>query len=200
MTDRTATVERTTGETTIRLDLNLDGTGAATIDTGIGFLDQLLTTLTRHARLDMTLSCQGDLQVDDHHTAEDCGIALGTALDRALDDRQGITRFGYAYAPLDEALGRAVIDISGRGFADVNLALGREKLGELSCENIPHVLASLATTAGLTLHVDVLKGANDHHRAEAAFKAVAMALKDAVRPSGFGDVPSTKATIARGRG
>jgi imidazoleglycerol-phosphate dehydratase len=200
MTDRTASVERTTGETTIRLDLNLDGTGASTIDTGIGFLDHLLTALTRHARLDMTLSCQGDLQVDDHHTAEDCGIALGTALDRALDGRQGITRFGYAYAPLDEALGRAVIDISGRGFADVNLALRREKLGELSCENIPHVLASLATTAGLTLHVDVLKGANDHHRAEAAFKAVAMALKDAVRPSGFGDVPSTKATIARGRG
>ena len=120
---------------------------------------------------------QRDLQVDDHHTAEDCALALGEALDRALGERRGVNRFGWSFAPLDEALARAVVDLSGRPYSDVSLALEREAIGELSCENIPHLLRSFATTAQLTLHVDVLKGENDHHRAEAAFKATARQAK-----------------------
>jgi imidazoleglycerol-phosphate dehydratase len=195
MTSRNATIERKTNETEIRVTLELDGTGQADVQTDIGFLDHLLDALTRHSRFDLELRCKGDLQVDDHHTAEDCGLALGAVIREALGDRVGIERFGSAYAPLDEALARAVVDISGRPFAAIDLGLTRERLGELSCENIPHVLSSLATAAGLTLHVDVLRGDNDHHRAEAAFKAVALALRAAVRPSGFDDVPSTKGTI-----
>jgi len=192
---RSVTIERVTGETSVRGQLALDGTGAAEVRTGIGMLDHLLTALARHARLDLTLTCTSDLQVDDHHAAEDCGIALGQALDRALGDRRGITRFGWAYAPLDEALARAVVDCSGRGLALIDLGLEREALGALACENVGHVLSSLATTARVTLHVDVLRGANDHHRAEAAFKAVALALRQAVAPSGFDDVPSTKGSL-----
>ena len=192
---RNATIDRKTNETEISVTLGLDGTGQANVQTGIGFLDHLLDALARHGRFDLDLRCQGDLQVDDHHTAEDCGLALGAVIREALGDRVGIERFGSAYAPLDEALARAVVDISGRPHASIDLGLTRERLGELSCENIPHVLSSLATAAELTLHVDVLKGDNDHHRAEAAFKAVALALRAAVRPSGFGDVPSTKGTI-----
>ena len=192
---RTATIDRKTNETEISVTLGLDGKGQANVQTGIGFLDHLLDALARHGRFDLDLRCQGDLQVDDHHTAEDCGLALGAVIREALGDRVGIERFGSAYAPLDEALARAVVDISGRPHASIDLGLTRERLGELSCENIPHVLSSLATAAELTLHVDVLKGDNDHHRAEAAFKAVALALRAAVRPSGFGDVPSTKGTI-----
>ena len=195
MTPREAVIDRRTKETEISVRLSLDGSGAAEVATGIGFLDHLLDALAKHARFDLELSCQGDLLIDDHHTAEDCGLTLGTALQQALGSRVGIRRFGYAYAPLDEALARAVVDISGRPFADVNLGLTRERLGELSCENIPHVLSSLASTAGLTLHVDVLKGENDHHRAEAAFKAVALALREAVEASGFDDVPSTKGSL-----
>ncbi len=195
MTLREAVIERRTKETEISVRLNLDGTGATKVATGIGFLDHLLDTLAKHARFDLELSCKGDLLIDDHHTAEDCGLTLGTSLQQALGPRVGIRRFGYAYAPLDEALARAVVDISGRPFADVNLGLTRERLGELSCESIPHVLSSLASTAGLTLHVDVLKGENDHHRAEAAFKAVALALRAAVEASSFDDVPSTKGSL-----
>lgn len=199
MSARTATVTRTTRETSIRLTLDLDGTGTTTIKTGIGFLDHLLDALGRHARMDLKLTCDGDLYVDDHHTAEDCGLALGEALDRALGERRGVNRFGSALAPLDEALARAVVDLSGRPFADVDLGLEREKVGELACENIPHVLRSLATAARITLHVDVLKGANDHHRAEGAFKATALALRQAVARSGFDDVPSTKGTLEGAR-
>ena len=195
MTPREAVIDRRTKETEISVRLNLDGTGATQVATGIGFLDHLLDALAKHARFDLELSCKGDLLIDDHHTAEDCGLTLGAALQQALGPRVGIRRFGYAYAPLDEALARAVVDISGRPFADVNLGLTRERLGELSCENIPHVLSSLASTAGLTLHVDVLKGENDHHRAEAAFKAVALALRAAMEASGFDDVPSTKGSL-----
>ena len=195
MTAREAVIDRRTKETEISVRLNLDGTGAAEVATGIGFLDHLLDALAKHARFDLELSCKGDLLIDDHHTAEDCGLTLGTALQKALGPRVGIRRFGYAYAPLDEALARAVVDISGRSFAAVNLGLTRERLGELSCENIPHVLSSLASTAGLTLHVDVLRGENDHHRAEAAFKAVALALRAAVEASGLDDVPSTKGSL-----
>lgn len=195
MSNRLALVTRSTAETSIRLQLDLDGDGCADISTGIGYLDHLLTSLVRHARFDIELRCEGDLDIDDHHTAEDCGLVLGMALRKALGRRVGIRRFGSAYAPLDEALARAVVDISGRPFADVNLGLTRERLGELSCENIPHVLRSLASTAALTLHVDVLKGENDHHRAEAAFKAVALALRSAVEASGYDDVPSTKGSL-----
>ena len=189
MNPRTATVMRTTRETSIRMTLDLDGTGKTSIKTGIGFLDHLLEALARHARFDLALICEGDLQVDDHHTAEDCALALGEAIDRALGERRGVHRFGWALAPLDEALARAVVDLSGRPFADVSLGLSREAIGGLACENIPHLLRSLATAGQLTLHVDVLKGDNDHHRAEAAFKATALA------PSGFDDVPSTKGTL-----
>jgi len=195
MNPRTATVMRTTRETSIRMTLDLDGTGKTSIKTGIGFLDHLLEALARHARFDLALICEGDLQVDDHHTAEDCALALGEAIDRALGERRGVHRFGWALAPLDEALARAVIDLSGRPFADVSLGLSREAIGGLACENIPHLLRSLATAGQLTLHVDVLKGDNDHHRAEAAFKATALALRQAVAASGFDDVPSTKGTL-----
>ena len=195
MTARNATIDRRTNETEISVTLKLDGTGSSDVQTGIDFLDHLLNALGRHGRFDLKLRCKGDLQVDDHHTAEDCGLALGNALQEALGDRVGIARFGYAYALLDEALARAVVDISGRPFARIDLGLTRERLGELSCENIPHVLSSLATAAGITLHVDVLEGDNDHHKAEAAFKAVALALRAAVGASGFDDIPSTKGTI-----
>jgi len=196
---RTAAVARTTRETTVRVTLALDGSGAAEVQTGVGFLDHLLETLARHARLDLTLTCEGDLRVDDHHTAEDCALALGEALDRALGERRGISRFGWAYAPLDEALAHAVVDCSGRPFAAVDLGLGREAIGGLACENITHVLRSLALAARLTMHADVLRGENDHHRAEAAFKAVALALRQAVSRSGFDDVPSTKGTLGGSR-
>lgn len=196
MNPRTATVARRTRETDITLTLRLDGEGATTIATGIGFLDHLLTALAFHARFDLTLTCTGDLQVDDHHTAEDCALALGAALREALGDRAGVARFGSAYAPLDEALARAVVDLSGRPYARVALGLTRERLGQLACENIPHVLASFATAAGLTLHVDLLEGTNDHHRAEAAFKAMALALRAAVRREQSLLVPSTKGSLA----
>ena len=195
MSARTATVTRATRETSIRVTLDLDGTGKTAVKTGIGFLDHLLDALGRHARLDLTLTCEGDLAVDDHHTAEDCALALGEALDRALGERRGVNRFGWALAPLDEALARAVIDLSGRPFSDVALGLRREAIGGLACENVAHLLRSLATAARMTLHVDVLKGENDHHRAEAAFKATALALRQAVARSGFDDVPSTKGTL-----
>ncbi len=194
MTPRIHTLERNTSETRIALTLNLDGEGNSNINTHIGFLDHLLTTLTKHSRFDLDLTCEGDLHIDDHHTAEDCALALGTAIDVALDNRQGIRRFGYAYAPLDEALSRAVIDLSGRPFAAVNLELQRQTLGILACENISHVLRSLAIASRSTLHVDLLKGENDHHRAESAFKATALALRQAVARDGT-DIPSTKGML-----
>lgn len=195
MKKRTATVHRVTAETDVKVTLDLDGQGAATIDTGIGFLDHLLTGLARHARLDLELRCSGDLEVDDHHTAEDCALTLGQALDEALGERRGIARFGSAYAPLDEALCRAVVDLSGRPFAAVELDLRREAIGAIACENIPHVLRSLATASRACLHVTVLAGENDHHMAEAAFKALALALRQAVAVEGTDAVPSTKGVL-----
>jgi imidazoleglycerol-phosphate dehydratase len=192
---RTGRHERSTHETSVQVELDVDGAGSATVNTGIGFLDHLLTALARHARWDLDVRCTGDLQVDDHHTAEDVALALGRALDAALGDRAGVVRFGDAVVPLDEALTRAVVDLSGRPFADVNLGLQRERIGELATENVGHVLRSFAIGARLTLHVDTLKGENDHHRAESAFKAVAVALRKATSLSGFGDVPSTKGTL-----
>ena len=192
---RTARVERATSETAFTVELTLDGRGEVDVATGIGFLDHLLTALARHARLDLVVAGRGDLEIDDHHTVEDIALALGQAFDRPLGDRAGSQRFGRAYAPLDEALARAVVDLSGRPFAAVDLGLRRERLGELSTENVPHFLQSLAGSARLTLHVDLLRGDNDHHRAEAAFKALALALRQAVSRSGFDDVPSTKGTL-----
>jgi imidazoleglycerol-phosphate dehydratase len=192
---RRAVVVRSTAETNVELDLCLDGTGDATVKTGIGFLDHLLQSLAKHARFDLSLRCDGDLDVDDHHTAEDCGIAFGNALSEAPGDRSGIDRFGSAYAPLDEALARAVVDISGRPHAEVDLGLRRDRIGSLSTENVGHVVTSISSTAGITIHLDVLRGANDHHRAEAAFKALALAFRSAVRRSGLDSVPSTKGVI-----
>ncbi|QED27231.1 imidazoleglycerol-phosphate dehydratase HisB [Microvenator marinus] len=192
---RKASIERKTLETEIRLELNLDGQGLSNINTGIGFFDHMLNALTKHSGFDIELECKGDLHVDDHHTVEDCGLALGQAVAEALGDRRGIVRFAHAYAPLDEALARAVVDLSGRPWPSIDLGLKREKIGELSCENIGHFFESFAMTSKMSLHVDVLKGNNDHHRAEAAFKAVAIALKGAVRSDGGAGIPSTKGVL-----
>jgi imidazoleglycerol phosphate dehydratase HisB len=199
MTDpqRTAAIDRTTKETRVAGRLAVDGSGEIRIATGIGFLDHMLGALAFHAGWDLELECRGDLEVDDHHTAEDCGLALGEALDRALGDRSGIARFGTGFAPLDDALARAVVDLSGRPWPEVDLGLTREALGDLACENVTHVLTSLAMAARGALHVDVLRGTNDHHRAEAAFKATALALRDALKVSGS-RVRSTKGSLGRG--
>ncbi|CAG8435344.1 5558_t:CDS:2 [Diversispora eburnea] len=151
--------------------------------------------LAKHSGWSLTLDCKGDLHIDDHHSAEDTAITLGMAFKKALGEPRGIKRFGYAYAPLDEALSRAVVDISGRPFSDINLNLKREKIGDLSTEMLPHVLSSFATSAGITLHVDVIKGINDHHRAESAFKALAVALRQAIEKTGANDIPSTKGVL-----
>jgi imidazoleglycerol-phosphate dehydratase len=195
MSSRQAVVSRETLETKITLELTVDGSGGAEVATGIGFFDHMLTALAKHARFDLVLKCAGDLGVDDHHTVEDCALALGQALDRALGERRGIARFGSAFAPLDEALARAVVDLSGRPCAVIELGLKREVLGQLACENLSHFLTSLATTGRMALHVDVLRGMNDHHRAEAAFKATALALREAVRIEGPDQVPSTKGVL-----
>jgi imidazoleglycerol-phosphate dehydratase len=192
---RTARIERQTGETDLRVELLLDGEGDADVETGIGFLDHMLTALAKHGRFNLQLSCEGDLEVDDHHTAEDSALALGAALDKALGERRGIRRFGHAMAPLDEALARVVVDFSGRPSAHVDMGFRRERIGDIATENLTHFFVSLATTARLTLHVDVLKGENDHHRAEAAFKALALALREAVALDGTGAVPSTKGVL-----
>lgn len=192
---RAATIDRRTLETAVHVELTLDGEGRAEVATGVGFLDHLFGALVKHARFDAVLRCEGDLHVDDHHTAEDCALALGQALDAALGERRGIARFGHAFAPLDEALSRAVVDLSGRPFARVDLGLRRERLGDLSCEMIPHVLASLATSSRSCFHVHVLEGENDHHRAESAFKALALALRHAVARDGTMGIPSTKGVL-----
>lgn len=193
---RTAFLQRTTAETDISLTLVLDGGGRAEVRTGLPFYDHMLSALARHARFDLTLVCAGDLHVDDHHTVEDCALALGEALRQAVGDRAGLRRFGSAYAPLDEALARAVVDLSGRPWPEVHLGLTRESIGGVATENLSHALRSLAMAARMTLHVDVLRGENDHHKAEAAFKALALALRQAVAHDGHGEVPSTKGVLA----
>ena len=192
---RSAKRTRSTNETSVTVELKLDGSGRSSVTTGIGFLDHMLDALTRHAGIDLDLRAEGDLVVDDHHTAEDCALVLGAAFDEALADRVAIARFGYAYAPLDEAIARVVIDFSGRPSATVELGLTREAIGKIACENITHFFESFATTARCALHVDVLRGRNDHHRAEAAFKALALAIRQAVRVDGDA-VPSTKGTLS----
>jgi imidazoleglycerol-phosphate dehydratase len=167
------------------------------LDTGIGFLDHMLHALAKHAGWSLRLRCSGDLHIDDHHTAEDVCLALGTAFKDALQGSTGLARFGHAYAPLDEALSRAVIDLSNRPYCVVDLGLKREKLGALSCEMIPHCLQSFAQASGTTLHVDCLRGDNDHHRAESAFKALAVAIRHAttVVKQWEGEVRSTKGVL-----
>lgn len=192
---RSAKVQRKTTETEVSVELSLDGSGKAQVRTGLGFLDHMLSSLAKHARFDLVLACKGDLEIDDHHTAEDCGLALGQAFDEALGERRGIRRFGHAFAPLDEAVARCVVDLSGRPHHTIVLGLKRESLGEIACENLTHVMESFATASKSTLHVHVLAGDNDHHRAEASFKALALALRMAVERDGFGDVPSTKGVL-----
>ncbi len=194
-TQRIGTVERVTSETRIALTVNIDGSGRAEVFTGIAFLDHMLSAMAKHGGFDLELRCEGDLEVDDHHTAEDCALALGTAIDQALGERRGIARFGYAYAPLDEALARVVIDLSGRPMPVVDLGLKREMLGGIACENLTHFFVSLAMNLRAAVHVDVLRGDNDHHRAEAAFKALGLALKSAVARTGSDQVPSTKGVL-----
>ncbi|TDZ74266.1 Imidazoleglycerol-phosphate dehydratase [Colletotrichum trifolii] len=220
---RWAALARDTNETKIQLAINLDGgafppetdsritaalgeghasqsskSQTISVNTGIGFLDHMLHALSKHAGWSLALNCKGDLHIDDHHTAEDVCIALGYAFADALGSMAGLARFGYAYAPLDEALSRAVIDLSNRPYSVVDLGLKREKIGDLSCEMIPHCLQSFAQGARVTLHVDCLRGENDHHRAESAFKALAVAVKMATsRVAGKeGEVPSTKGTLS----
>lgn len=195
-TPRSATVSRTTRETDIACTLSIDAGGRVSVRTGLGFLDHMLESLAAHAGFSLDMTCRGDLHIDDHHTVEDCALTLGAALDRCLLDRAGITRFGSAHAPLDESLARAVVDLSGRAFARIDLALTRDRLGDVSCENLSHFLSSLAVASRSSLHVDVLRGENDHHKVEAAFKAVALALRDAVRIRGStGEIPSTKGVL-----
>ncbi|MCB9506224.1 MAG: imidazoleglycerol-phosphate dehydratase HisB [Myxococcales bacterium] len=193
MSDGRTHIERTTTETRVTLALAPWG-GPTAISTGLGFLDHMLAALAKHSGMGIELSCVGDLHVDDHHTVEDCALALGTALDQALGDRRGIARFGHAYAPLDEALARAVVDLSGRPWPEIHLAMVRERVGDVATENFTHFFRSLAMTGRLALHVDVLRGENDHHRVEAAFKATALALRAALTRGGDA-IPSTKGVL-----
>ncbi len=197
MAPRTATVRRETRETRVELALNVDGSGRADVQTGIGFLDHMLDSFARHGRFDVTLRAEGDLHVDQHHTAEDVGITLGQALNQALGERRAIRRFGDATVPLDEALCLVAVDLGGRGWASIDLPFNGTTIGELSSEMIVHFLHSLAMEGRFSLHVRLLAGENDHHRAEATFKALARALDDATRPDPriAGEVPSTKGVI-----
>jgi len=201
MAARQATLSRKTNETQIDVSIDLDcAPGPSSkqtieISTGIGFLDHMYTALAKHGGMSLTMKCKGDLWIDDHHTAEDSAIALGTAFKQALGEVRGIRRYGTGFAPLDEALSRAVIDICSRPYCVTDLGLKREKIGDLSTEMIPHIFYSFAIASGVTLHVDVLRGENDHHRAESAFKALALAIRQAIERTGGDDVPSTKGVL-----
>jgi imidazoleglycerol-phosphate dehydratase len=194
---RTAEIRRETRETTIAVTLDVDGTGRSDISTGIGFLDHMLDSLARHSRFDLSIQATGDLHIDAHHTAEDVAIVLGQALDRALGDKRGLRRFADATVPLDEALVQVALDLSGRGFAAVDVPFRGEMIGTLPTEMVPHFLRSFAIEGRLTLHVRALAGENDHHRAEATFKALARALELATRidPRIASQVPSTKGAL-----
>ncbi len=196
MKTRSIHIDRRTSETAVTVDLELLGTRQVEIATGIGFLDHLLSALAFHAGWNLSLTCTGDLGIDDHHTAEDSALALGEAVGSLLGDRSGIRRFGSAHVPLDESLARAVVDLSARPWPEIHLGLARERLGGLSAENVGHVLTSFAMQARCALHVDLLRGTNDHHRAEAAFKATALAFRQALEPADFQGVPSTKGRLA----
>jgi imidazoleglycerol-phosphate dehydratase len=194
---RQATIERRTGETAITLSIDLDGTGQAGIETGIGFLDHMLVSLARHSMIDLSVRATGDLHVDFHHTTEDVGIVLGQAIARAIGEKRGIRRFGSALVPMDEALVEAAIDLSGRPFCGWSVRFTRDKIGEMDTELFEEFFRALAINALMALHVTQRAGTNDHHIAEGCFKAVARALRAAVEPDprAAGAIPSTKGAL-----
>lgn len=194
---RTARINRTTAETDITVEIALDGSGSYDNQTGVGFFDHMLDQLARHALIDMTVRAKGDTHIDDHHTVEDTGIALGQALTQALGDKRGIRRYGACHLPMDDAQVRAALDLSGRPFLVWNVEMPTPKIGTFDTELVREFFQALSTHGGITLHVDQLHGLNSHHIAEAAFKAVARALREAVEddPRKADAVPSTKGTL-----
>jgi len=193
---RTAEIARKTKETDIRIRLTLEGAGESDIRTGIGFFDHMLQTLARHSRMNLDVKASGDLHVDDHHTVEDVGLVLGEALKQALGDKRGIARFGWALVPMDEALGRAVVDLSGRPWFECDLPVAFHPIGQFDSDSILEFFQAFASAGALNLHLDLLRGANLHHGLEALFKALALALAVAVRVEpGRSDVPSTKGSL-----
>jgi imidazoleglycerol-phosphate dehydratase len=194
---RTAVITRTTKETDISVTVNLDGTGIYRVSTGIGFLDHMLEQLSRHSLIDLDATVKGDLHVDQHHTTEDSAIAIGEAVSKALGDRRGISRYGTAYAPMDETLTRVALDISGRPYLVWKAQFSTPRLGEMDTELFQHWFHAFAGSAGITLHVENLYGENNHHIIESCFKALARALRQAVEidPRKADSVPSTKGTL-----
>ena len=194
---RSATLTRKTAETAISVTVNLDGTGLYDNQTGVGFFDHMLDQLARHSLIDMTIGATGDLHIDDHHTVEDVGITLGQALTQALGDKRGIRRYGSCHLPMDDAQVRVALDLSGRPYVQFNLNFQTAKIGTFDTELVREFFQALATHGGITLHIDQLHGFNSHHIAEAAFKAVARALREAVEfdPRKADAIPSTKGTL-----
>jgi imidazoleglycerol-phosphate dehydratase len=194
---RQGLVKRTTKETDVEVAIDLDGAGASTISTGIGFLDHMLDLLARHSRIDITVKARGDLHVDHHHTTEDVGIALGQALKQALGEMKGITRYADVHIPMDEALTRVAIDISGRPFLVFDAKFGRDKVGTFDIELVREWFQAFAMNSGVTLHVATLHGSNDHHIAESCFKGLARALRAAIAIDARcpNEVPSTKGSL-----
>ena len=194
---RTASVTRTTAETRIDVEINLDGTGIYDNQTGVGFFDHMLDQLSRHSLIDMTIRAKGDYHIDDHHTVEDTGIALGQALSRALADKTGIRRYAACLLPMDDALVRAALDLSARPYLVWTVEMPTQKIGAFDTELVREFFQALATHGGITLHVDLIHGINSHHIAEATFKAVARALREAVEtdPRKADAVPSTKGAL-----
>ncbi len=194
---RKASLRRTTSETDVEVSVDLDGTGAAEIATGIGFLDHMLDLLARHSRIDLMVKAKGDLHIDYHHTTEDVGIALGQAVRRALGDMKGITRYADVHLPMDEALTRVALDISGRPFLVFRAPFANAKIGGFDVQLVREWFQAFAMNAGVTLHVETLYGENDHHIAESCFKGLARALRAAIAidPRAAGEVPSTKGRL-----
>ena len=197
MTARTAEVTRKTAETNIRVAVNLDGSGQAKLSTGIGFLDHMIDQIARHGLMDLDIQCEGDLHIDGHHTVEDIGITLGQAFAKAVGDKKGIRRYGHAYVPLDEALSRVVIDFSGRPGMHMDVKFTSGMIGELDTQLVYEFFQGFVNHAGVTLHIDNLKGFNAHHQCETIFKAFARALRAALEldPRAAGMVPSTKGSL-----
>jgi imidazoleglycerol-phosphate dehydratase len=194
---RSAEITRKTNETAITVSINLDGTGQSQIKTGVGFFDHMVDQLARHALIDITLTASGDLHIDDHHTVEDCGIAIGQALSRALGDKRGIRRYGHFNLAMDDAQVACALDLSGRPFLVWNLPFPTQKIGTFDTELVREFFQALSTHGGITLHVDLIHGFNSHHIAEAAFKSVARALRAAVEPDPRAPsaIPSTKGAL-----
>jgi len=194
---RQAEISRKTGETDIRVLLNIDGTGKSTVDTGVGFLDHMLTLFSRHGRFDLDVTCKGDTYVDDHHSVEDIGIALGQAFAQALGDKKGVTRYGSMILPMDESLILSAVDLSGRGLLVYDLSIPTEKVGSFDTELTEEFFRALAHNAGATLHIRKLSGGNSHHIIEGAFKSVARSFRAAVAidPACAGEIPSTKGVL-----